>query len=143
LVEDTQDLANVLKAGRLPAPAKIVEEAIVGPTLGQAAIDAGVNSSVIGLVIVLIFMIFYYNRAGWVANIAVLFNVFFIMGILASLGAVLTLPGIAGIVLTMGTAVDANVLIYERIREEFSLGKSVRQAIADGYKHAMPSILDS
>jgi len=141
--EDTQDLANVLKAGRLPAPAKIVEEAIVGPTLGQAAIDAGINSSVIGLVVVLVFMIFYYNRAGWVANVAVLFNVFFIMGILSSLGAVLTLPGIAGIVLTMGTAVDANVLIYERIREEFALGKGVRQAISDGYKHAMPSILDS
>lgn len=141
--EDTQDLANVLKAGRLPAPAKIVEEAIVGPTLGEAAIDAGINSSVIGLVVVLIFMIFYYNRAGLVANIAVIFNVFFIMGILASLGAVLTLPGIAGIVLTMGTAVDANVLIYERIREEFALGKGIRQAISDGYKHAMPSILDS
>ncbi|QNL49121.1 protein translocase subunit SecDF [Olivibacter sp. SDN3] len=141
--EDTQDLANVLKAGRLPAPAKIVEEAIVGPTLGQAAIDAGVNSSVIGLVVVLVFMIFYYNRAGLVANVAVIFNVFFIMGILASLGAVLTLPGIAGIVLTMGTAVDANVLIYERIREEFALGKGIRQAISDGYKHAMPSILDS
>lgn len=141
--EDTQDLANVLKAGRLPAPAKIVEEAIVGPTLGQAAIDAGINSSVIGLVVVLVFMIFYYNRAGLVANVAVIFNVFFIMGILASLGAVLTLPGIAGIVLTMGTAVDANVLIYERIREEFALGKGIRQAISDGYKHAMPSILDS
>lgn len=142
-IEDTQDLANVLKAGRLPAPAKIVEEAIIGPTLGQAAIDAGINSSVIGLVVVLVFMVVYYNRAGWVANIAVLVNVFFIMGILASIGAVLTLPGIAGIVLTMGTAVDANVLIYERIREELRLGKSIRQAIADGYKHAMPSILDS
>lgn len=142
-IEDTQDLANVLKAGRLPAPAKIVEEAIIGPTLGQAAIDAGINSSVIGLVVVLVFMVVYYNRAGWVANVAVLVNVFFIMGILASIGAVLTLPGIAGIVLTMGTAVDANVLIYERIREELRLGKSIRQSIADGYKHAMPSILDS
>ncbi|WP_028297141.1 protein translocase subunit SecDF [Olivibacter sitiensis] len=142
-IEDTQDLANILKAGRLPAPAKIVSESIVGPTLGQAAIDAGINSSIIGLVVVLVFMICYYNRAGIVANIAVLFNVFFIMGILASFGAVLTLPGIAGIVLTMGTAVDANVLIYERIREEFSLGKGTRQAISDGYKHAMPSILDS
>jgi len=142
-IEDTKDLANVLKAGRLPAPAKIVEEAIIGPTLGQAAIDAGINSSVIGLVIVLIFMVAYYNTAGVVANIAVLFNVFFIMGILASLGAVLTLPGIAGIVLTMGSAVDANVLIYERIREELRLGKPMRQALADGYKHAMPSILDS
>lgn len=142
-IEDTKDLANVLKAGRLPATAKIVEEAIVGPSLGQAAIDAGVNSSVIALIVVMIFMVAYYNRAGIAANIAVLFNVFFLMGILASLNAVLTLPGIAGIVLTMGTAVDANVLIYERIREELGLGKSIRQAIADGYKNAMPSILDS
>lgn len=142
-IEDTKDLANVLKAGRLPTTAKIVEEAIVGPSLGQAAIDAGVNSAVIGLIVVMIFMVAYYNRAGIAANIAVLFNVFFLMGILASLNAVLTLPGIAGIVLTMGTAVDANVLIYERIREELGLGKSVRQAIADGYKNAMPSILDS
>lgn len=142
-IEDTKDLANVLKAGRLPATAKIVEEAIVGPSLGQAAIDAGINSAVIGIVVVMIFMISYYNRAGIAANIAVLFNVFFLMGILASLNAVLTLPGIAGIVLTMGTAVDANVLIYERIREELRGGKSIRQAISDGYKHAMPSILDS
>ena len=143
-IEDTQDLANILKAGRLPAPAKIVEEAVIGPTLGQAAITAGVTSSIVGFALVLIFMIFYYNRAGLVANIAVIINVFFIMGILASLGAVLTLPGIAGIVLTMGTAVDANVLIYERIREEMALsGKSWRQIIADGYKHSMPSILDS
>lgn len=142
-IEDTKDLANVLKAGRLPTTAKIVEEAIVGPSLGQAAIDAGVNSAIIGIVVVMIFMVLYYNRAGWAANIAVLFNVFFLLGILASLNAVLTLPGIAGIVLTMGTAVDANVLIYERIREELRLGKSIRQAIADGYKHALPSILDS
>lgn len=142
-IEDTKDLANVLKAGRLPTTAKIVEEAIVGPSLGQAAIDAGVNSAVIGIIVVMLFMIAYYNRAGFAANIAVIFNVFFLMGILASLGAVLTLPGIAGIVLTMGTAVDANVLIYERIREEMALGKSTRQSIADGYKNAMPSILDS
>jgi len=142
-IEDTKDLANVLKAGRLPTTAKIVEEAIVGPSLGQAAIESGVNSAIIGIIVVMIFMIAYYNRAGIAANIAVLFNVFFLMGILASLNAVLTLPGIAGIVLTMGTAVDANVLIYERIREELGLGKSIRQAIADGYKHAMPSILDS
>jgi len=142
-IEDTKDLANVLKAGRLPTTAKIVEEAIVGPSLGQAAIDAGINSSVIGLLVVLIFMIVYYNRAGLVANIAVVFNVFFMMGVLASLNAVLTLPGIAGIVLTIGTAVDANVLIYERVREELRLGKSIRQAISDGYQHAMSSILDS
>ncbi|TJZ54954.1 protein translocase subunit SecDF [Sphingobacterium olei] len=142
-IEDTKDLANVLKAGRLPTTAKIVEEAIVGPSLGQAAIDSGINSALIGIVVVMIFMIAYYNRAGVAANIAVLLNVFFLMGVLASLNAVLTLPGIAGIVLTMGTAVDANVLIYERIREELRLGKSIRQAIADGYKHALPSILDS
>lgn len=142
-IEDTKDLANVLKAGRLPTSAKIVEEAIVGPSLGQAAIDSGVNSAIIGVILVMIFMVAYYNRAGIAANIAVLFNVFFLLGVLASLNAVLTLPGIAGIVLTMGTAVDANVLIYERIREELRNGKSMRQAIADGYKHALPSILDS
>src|SRR5690606_35221117 len=128
---------------RLPTTAKIVEEAVVGPTLGQAAINAGVTSAIVGLVVVLLFMIFYYNSAGFVANIAVIFNVFFLMGIMASMNAVLTLPGIAGIVLTLGTAVDANVLIYERIREELGLGKSMRQAISDGYKHAMASILDS
>lgn len=142
-VDETKDLANVLKAGKLPAPAKIVQEAIVGPSLGAAAISSGLTSAIVGLVVVLIFMMFYYNRAGTVANIAVFTNVFFLMGVLASLGAVLTLPGIAGIVLTLGMAVDANVLIYERIREELNLGKSLRLAVADGYKHAMPSILDS
>ena len=142
-VDETKDLANVLKAGKLPAPAKIVQEAVVGPSLGAEAISAGLMSAVVGLVVVLIFMMFYYNRAGTVANIAVFTNVFFLMGVLASLGAVLTLPGIAGIVLTLGMAVDANVLIYERIREELNLGKSLRLAISDGYKHAMPSILDS
>jgi SecD/SecF fusion protein len=142
-IEDTKDLANVLKSGRLPTTAKIVEEAIVGPSLGQAAIDAGLNSSIIAVVVVMLFMVAYYNHAGWAANIAVIFNVFFLMGILASLNAVLTLPGIAGIVLTMGTAVDANVLIYERIREEIRNGKNIKQAIEEGYKHAMSSILDS
>ncbi len=140
---DTKDLANVLKAGRLPAPARIVEEAVVGPSLGQAAISAGLTSCVVGLIVVLIFMMIYYNRAGTVANIAVFVNIFFLMGVLASIGAVLTLPGIAGIVLTLGMAVDANVLIYERVREELEHGKSIRIAIADGFKHAMPSILDS
>lgn len=142
-VEDTKDLANVLKAGRLPAPARIVEEAIVGPSLGEAAIHAGLLSALIGLVVVLVFMMLYYNRAGTVANVAVFVNLFFLMGVLASLGAVLTLPGIAGIVLTMGIAVDANVLIYERIREELGHGKSIRLAVSDGYKHALSSILDS
>ncbi|MBE7176625.1 MAG: protein translocase subunit SecDF [Mucilaginibacter polytrichastri] len=142
-VDDTKDLSNVLKAGRLPAPAHIVSEAVVGPSLGQEAINSGLISCVVGLVVVLVFMMFYYNRAGTVANIAVFVNVFFLMGVLSSIGAVLTLPGIAGIVLTLGMAVDANVLIYERIREELNHGKSLRIAIADGYKHALPSILDS
>lgn len=142
-IDDTRDLANVLKAGRLPAPAHIVSESIVGPSLGQEAITAGITSSILGLVVVLIFMIAYYNRAGTVAVVAVIINIFFLMGVLTSLGAVLTVPGVAGIVLTLGIAVDANVLVYERVREELNLGKSLRIAVADGFKHALPSILDS
>jgi SecD/SecF fusion protein len=142
-IDDTHDLANVLKAGRLPAPAHIVSESIVGPSLGQEAISAGITSSILGLVVVLIFMIAYYNRAGTVAVVAVIINIFFLMGVLTSLGAVLTVPGVAGIVLTLGIAVDANVLVYERVREELGLGKSLRIAVADGFKHALPSILDS
>ncbi|SCW54731.1 protein translocase subunit SecDF [Mucilaginibacter sp. NFR10] len=142
-IDDTRDLANVLKAGRLPAPAHIVSESIVGPSLGEQAISAGITSSILGLVVVLIFMIAYYNRAGTVAVVAVIINIFFLMGVLTSLGAVLTVPGVAGIVLTLGIAVDANVLVYERVREELGLGKSLRVAVADGFKHALPSILDS
>ncbi|WP_114940309.1 protein translocase subunit SecDF [Mucilaginibacter endophyticus] len=142
-IDDTRDLANVLKAGRLPAPAHIVSESIVGPSLGQEAISAGITSSILGLVVVLIFMIAYYNRAGTVAVVAVIINIFFLMGVLTSLGAVLTVPGVAGIVLTLGIAVDANVLVYERVREELGLGKSLRVAVSDGFKHALPSILDS
>ncbi len=141
--KETQDLANVLKAGRLPAPALIVDESTVGATLGQQAIQAGLLSSVLGFVVVLIFMIAYYNRAGTVAVVAVIINVFFLMGVLISLNAVLTMPGVAGIVLTLGISVDANVLIYERVREELALGKSIKLAVADGFKHALPSILDS
>ncbi|MDB5022706.1 MAG: protein translocase subunit SecDF [Mucilaginibacter sp.] len=141
--EDTKDLANVLKAGRLPAPAIIVSEDTVGPTLGQQAIHAGLLSSVLGFVVVLIFMIAYYNRAGTIAVAAVIVNVFFLMGVLISLNAVLTMPGVAGIVLTLGISVDANVLIYERVREELALGKSIKLAVADGFKHALSSILDS
>ncbi|RFZ95046.1 protein translocase subunit SecDF [Mucilaginibacter conchicola] len=141
--EDTKDLANVLKAGRLPAPARIIGEAVVGPSLGQEAISAGLMSCILGLVVILIFMIAYYNRAGTVAVVAVLVNVFFLMGVLVSIRAVLTLPGIAGIILILGVAVDANVLVYERVREELGLGKSLRIAIADGFKHALPSILDA
>jgi SecD/SecF fusion protein len=141
--EDTKDLANVLKAGRLPAPALIVSEATVGATLGQQAIQAGLLSSVLGFIVVLIFMIAYYNRAGTIAVVAVIINVFFLMGVLTSLGAVLTMPGVAGIVLTLGISVDANVLIYERVREELALGKSLKLAVADGFTHALSSILDS
>lgn len=136
-------LAAILSAGKLPAPAHIVEESIVGPTLGQESIDSGLTSFVIALLVILVFMAAYYNKSGMVANIALIANMFFIMGILTSLGAVLTLPGIAGIVLTIGLAVDANILIFERIREELALGKSTSNAIKEGFKHAMSSIIDS
>ncbi|WP_207532825.1 protein translocase subunit SecDF [Desertivirga arenae] len=141
--EDTKDLANVLKAGRLPAPAKIASEYVVGPSLGLESINKGLISSIAGVIVILIFMALYYSKAGWVANIALLVNLFFLMGVLASLGAVLTLPGIAGIVLSLGMSVDANVLIYERVREELAEGKGTRLAIAEGFKKAMSSILDS
>lgn len=141
--DDTKDLANILKAGRLEAPAHIVAEAIVGPSLGKVAIHDSLLSCVVGLLVVLVFMVAYYNRAGTIAVVAVIINVFFLMGVLTALGAVLTVPGVAGIVLTLGISVDANVLIYERVREELALGKSLRIAIADGFKHALWSILDS
>lgn len=142
-VEEAEALAAVLSAGKLPAPARIVEESVVGPTLGQEAIDSSLWSFVIALIVILVFMFMYYNKAGMVANIALIANMFFIMGVLASLNAVLTLPGIAGIVLTIGLAVDANILIFERVREELALGKSTAQAIKEGFKHAMSSIIDS
>jgi SecD/SecF fusion protein len=142
-LEDTKDLANILKAGKLPAPAKIVSDFVVGPSLGQQAIDSGLVSFVLAFVVILAFMALYYNKAGWVANIALVINVFFIMGVLAAFGAVLTLPGIAGIVLTIGLSVDANILIFERVREELAQGKSTNVAIREGFKHAMSSILDS
>ncbi|MDZ4664747.1 MAG: protein translocase subunit SecDF [Bacteroidota bacterium] len=136
-------LAAILSAGKLPAPARIVEENIVGPTLGQEAIDSGLLSFAIALMVILLFMAFYYNKSGLVANVALVFNMFFVMGVLTSLGAVLTLPGIAGIVLTIGLAVDANILIFERVREELALGKGTPIAIKEGFKHAMSSIIDS
>lgn len=142
-LEEAKDLANILKAGKLPTPAKIVEEAIVGPTLGAEAISSGLWSFVVAFCLTLLFMIFYYNKAGIVADIALFTNMFFVFGILASLGAVLTLPGIAGIVLTIGMDVDKNVIIYERIREEIRIGKGIRLAVNDGYKHAYSSIIDS
>jgi len=141
---DAEDLVNVLKSGKLPAPARIEQEAIVGPSLGHAAIKAGLNSFLLAFVVVLLYMVFYYSRrAGLVADIALIANMFFLMGVLASLGAVLTLPGIAGIVLTIGMSVDANVLIYERIREELTAGKGLKLAIADGYKQAYSAIIDA
>ncbi|MEZ5083203.1 MAG: protein translocase subunit SecDF [Bacteroidales bacterium] len=141
-VEEAQDLANILKAGKLPASARIVEEAVVGPSLGKEAVNAGLWSFIIAFVLVLFYMIFYYNRAGTIADIALMANIFFLFGVLASFGAVLTLPGIAGIVLTLGMAVDANVIIFERIKEEIRAGKGMSLAIADGYKNAYSAIID-
>lgn len=143
-IEEATDLANILKSGKLPAPARIISDTIVGPSLGREAINAGLVSFVFAFIIVLAYMIFYYSKsAGGIADIALFGNVFLILGVSASLGAVLTLPGIAGIVLTMGMSVDANVLIYERIREELRAGKGIKLAIADGYKGALSAILDS
>lgn len=142
-IEEAKDLANVLKAGSLPAPTKIVEEAVVGPTLGKVAQSQGIFSAVCGLGLVVVFMIGYYGKGGAVANLSLVFNIFFIMGILAQLDAALTLPGIAGIVLTMGMAVDANVIIYERIREEMRHGKLLREAISQGFKKSFWTIFDS
>ncbi len=143
-IEEADDLANILKSGKLPAPARIVSDTIVGPTLGKEAINAGLVSFIISFFVVLLYMIFYYSKsAGTIADIALVGNIYLILGVSASLGAVLTLPGIAGIVLTMGMSVDANVLIYERIREELRGGKGIKLAIADGYKGALSAILDS
>jgi len=141
--EEAGDLANILKSGKLPAPTRIVEEAVVGPTLGAEAISSGLWSMIIATVVILIFMVVYYNNSGYVADFAVLINVFFIIGVLASLGAALTLPGIAGIVLTIGMAVDANVLINERVKDELGNARSLKNAITDGYQHAASSIIDS
>ena len=144
-VTETKDLANVLRAGKLPAAAEIVQSEVVGPSLGQEAIDNGTNSAIIGLLIVSLWMMIYYGKSGFYANIALAINLLFLFGILASLGAVLTLPGIAGIVLTMGTAVDANIIIYERAKEELRAGKTIDDAIkaSFGWKGAMRSIVDA
>lgn len=141
--QEVEDIVNVLEGGSLLAPPKIIDEATVGPTLGQENIDSGLMSFAIAIALVLIYMIFYYAKAGLVSDIALVANIFFIVGTLASLGAALTLPGIAGIVLTIGMSVDANVLIYERIREEVRAGKGTRLAITDGYKHAYSAIVDA
>ena len=141
-VTEADDLANVLKSGKLPAPARIIQEAVVGPSLGSESINAGLISFAIAFLMVLLYMLLFYNGAGMVANIALLTNVLFLMGALVSFGAVLTLPGIAGIVLTLGMAVDANVIIYERIKEELRAGKALRLAVTDGYKNAYSAIVD-
>ena len=142
-IQEAKDLANVLKSGKLPAPARITQEAVVGPSLGQESINSSMISFVIAFCCVLIYMMLFYNKAGMVASIALVANLFFLFGVLASFGAVLTLPGIAGIVLTMGMAVDANVLIYERVKEELRGGKGLSLAVDEGYKNAMSAIIDS
>lgn len=143
-VEEAKDLANTLKSGKMPAPARIIQEDVVGPSLGQEAIHAGLISFVIGFILILIYMILYYGFIpGLIADGALLCNIFLLVGILASFSAVLTLPGIAGIVLTMGMAVDANVLIFERIREEMKAGKQLRKAIEDGFHGAISAIVDA
>ena len=142
-IQEAKDLANVLKSGKLPAPARITQEAVVGPSLGQESINSSMISFVIAFCCVLIYMMLFYNKAGMVASIALVANLFFLFGVLASFGAVLTLPGIAGIVLTMGMAVDANVLIYERVKEELRGGKGLSLAVNEGYKNAMSAIIDS
>ncbi|WP_291725619.1 protein translocase subunit SecDF [Bernardetia sp.] len=142
-VDEAKDLANILKAGKLPAPTRIVEEAVVGPSLGAAAQSQGIISILVGLGLVVLFMIIYYAKAGIVANVALVANIFFIFGLLAQLGAALTLPGIAGIVLTIGMSVDANVLIFERIREELALGKGLMASIEDGFQRALITIIDA
>ena len=141
-LEEAEDLSNVLKSGKLPAPATIIQEQVVGPSLGAESINAGLISFVIAFVLVLIYMILFYQGAGLVADLALLANVVLLFGTLVSFGAVLTLPGIAGLVLTLGMAVDANVIIYERVKEELRAGKGLSKAIADGYKNAYSAIID-
>jgi SecD/SecF fusion protein len=142
-IEEAQDLAQVLKAGKLPAPTRIVEEAVVGPSLGQEAINQGLYSSLAGLLIIMVFMTVYYGRAGLVADAALLFNMFLILGVLAQFQTALTLPGIAGLILVIASSVDANVLIFERIREELDHGHSLHDAVNAGYSRAFSAIFDS
>ncbi len=142
-MDEAKDLAIVLRAGALPAPIKILEERTVGPSLGKDSIDKGFKSMIIGGLVVIVFMIIYYRVSGIIADLALLLNILFIMAGLAFFGATLTLPGIAGIILTIGMAVDANVLIFERIREELRLEKTARSAIEGGYAKALVTILDA
>ncbi len=140
---EAQDIVTVLKSGALPAPVEIIQERTVGPSLGAASISAGLNSVILGLILVALFMMMYYRTGGVVANLALVLNLIFVLGILAGFNATLTLPGIAGIVLTIGMAVDANVLIFERIREEQSTGRTLKAAIQGGYSKALSAIFDA
>src|SRR5690606_39159167 len=141
--EEAQDLANILKAGSLPAPIIIVEETVVGPTLGAESIENGLISIIVGFLVIILFVVATYNTAGWVADAAVVLNLFFLLGVLATLNAALTLPGIAGILLSLAIAVDANVLINERVKEDLGTGKDFTSAVRAGYKNAFSAIIDS
>ena len=141
-IQEAQDLANVLKSGKVPAPARIIQDTVVGPSLGEESINAGMISFVLAFCLVLLYMGLFYKTAGWIADLALVLNIFLLMGVLVSFGSVLTLPGIAGIVLTMGMAVDANVIIYERIKEELRGGKGLALAIKDGFSNAYSAIID-
>jgi SecD/SecF fusion protein len=142
-IDEAQDLANILKIGKLPAPAKIVAEQVVGPTLGQDAIHGGIMAFAISFVVIFLLMLIYYNTSGWVANIALILNLLFTIGVLTGLGATLTAPGIAGLVLTIGMAVDTNVIIYERIKDELTKGKNYVTAVNEGYRRSLPPVLDA
>ena len=142
-IQEAQDLANILKSGKLDAPAKIVQEQIVGPTLGKEAVNGGAKAFAISFLVIFILMLIYYNTAGWVANIALILNLLFTIGVLSALGATLTAAGIAGLVLTIGMAVDTNVIIFERIKEELTRGKSYQQAVNDGYRRSLAPVIDA
>jgi SecD/SecF fusion protein len=142
-IDEAQDLANILKIGKLPAPAKIVAEQVVGPTLGQDAIRGGMMAFAISFIVIFLLMLVYYNTSGWVANIALILNLLFTVGVLTGLGATLTAPGIAGLVLTIGMAVDTNVIIYERIKDELTKGKNYVTAVNEGYRRSLPPVLDA
>jgi len=142
-VEQGQDLANILESGKLEAPARIVQEQVVGPTLGAEAVHGGTLAFAISFVVIFALMLVYYNTAGWVANIALILNLLFTIGVLSALNATLTAPGIAGLVLTIGMAVDTNVIIFERIKEELTKGKNYPQAVKDGYRRSLPPVLDA
>ena len=141
-IQEAQDLANVLKSGKVPAPARIIQDTVVGPSLGEESINAGLFSFVLAFCLVLLYMGLFYKTAGWIADLALILNIFLLMGVLVSFGSVLTLPGIAGIVLTMGMAVEANVIIYERVKEELRGGKGIALAIKDGFSNAYSAIID-